>query len=305
VADTLVSVVIPCYRQAHFLSQAVESVLAQTHTCHEIIVIDDGSPDHVREVVAAYPGVRYHFQENRGLAAARNRGLQETRGEYVVFLDADDRLLPTALAAGVTALSARPECAFVWGFHRPIDARGNLLPSEPRSFSGGAGYAQLLRANVVGSPMDVMFRRSAVVAVGGFSRTVRYVEDYDLYLRLSRNHANYCHGELIAEYRYHDANMSADRPGMLREVLRALDEQASWVGNDSALRQALQEGRRWAWERYDGEPRVQRLREHLRAKRWLPATACTATLLVKYPRMFFQVMARRAKRALSPSSEHL
>ena len=90
----VVSVVIPCYRQAHFLPDAIESVLAQTYPHFEIIVVDDGSPDDTRAVAGRYPGVRCLRQRNRGLSAARNAGLAASIGTYVVFLDADDRLTP-------------------------------------------------------------------------------------------------------------------------------------------------------------------------------------------------------------------
>lgn len=297
----LLSVVIPCYRQAHFLAQALESVLAQTHTSHEIIVIDDGSPDDVPAVIGRYANVLYHRQDNRGLGAARNAGLERAKGEYIVFLDADDRLLPTALAIGAETLAARPDCAFVWGFNRPIDVRGNLLPFKPKSFSGGASYRQLLRENVVGPPVGVMFRRAVVAAVGGFDAGLRHAEDYELYLRLARKHPSYCHQELIAEYRLHDANMSSNHAGMLLGMLTALDAQRAWIGNDAKLRRALARGMRDARQCYDAEPRLERLREHVRARRWVDATACSAALLMKYPRLALQVMARRARRSLLPS----
>src|SRR5829696_2931566 len=109
----LVSVVVPCYNQARFLGEAIESVLAQSHPLFEVVVVDDGSTDDTSEVAARYPGVRLVRQENRGLSGARNAGLARSRGEYVVFLDADDRLLPGALEAGVERLGANPQCAFV------------------------------------------------------------------------------------------------------------------------------------------------------------------------------------------------
>src|SRR5215218_2770225 len=93
----LVSVVIPCYNQAHFLDEAIESVLSQSYTNFEVIVVDDGSEDETARVASGYaledPRVCLIRQQNRGLAGARNRGLAEARGEYVVFLDSDDRLL--------------------------------------------------------------------------------------------------------------------------------------------------------------------------------------------------------------------
>src|SRR5215212_4087832 len=114
-----VSVVIPCYNQAHFLPEAIESVLSQSYEEFEVLVVDDGSKDETAQVASQYvstdPRVRVIRQENRGLAGARNRGLAEAQGEYVVFLDSDDRLLKEALEVGVRELASHPECAFVSG----------------------------------------------------------------------------------------------------------------------------------------------------------------------------------------------
>ena len=103
----LVSVIITSYNQARFLSDAIESVLTQTYSQFEMVVVDDGSTDNASEVVARYPGVRYMRQDNQGLSAARNTGLRESNGAYLVFLDADDRLLP---------LLSKP----AWAAYRPI-----------------------------------------------------------------------------------------------------------------------------------------------------------------------------------------
>ena len=93
-------------------------------------MVDDGSPDNTSEVAARYSRVRCIRQENQGLAGARNTGIRESKGEYLVFLDADDRLLPEALGMGVKNLKARPECAFVSGLHQEIAADGSLLGSS-------------------------------------------------------------------------------------------------------------------------------------------------------------------------------
>src|ERR687885_795015 len=114
---SVVSVVIPCYNQAHFLGEAIESVLAQSYPHFEIVVVDDGSTDNTSEVAARYPGVRCIRQNNQGVAAARNTGIRESNGSYLVFLDADDRLLPEALEVGLEQLKVHPECAFVSGQH--------------------------------------------------------------------------------------------------------------------------------------------------------------------------------------------
>ena len=104
----LVSVVIPCYNQAHFLPEAIKSALAQTHQPVEVVVVDDGSPDNVVDVVASYPGVRCVRQENRGRSQARNAGFRASRGKYVIFLDADDRLTPNAIESHLRCFSEHP-----------------------------------------------------------------------------------------------------------------------------------------------------------------------------------------------------
>jgi glycosyltransferase involved in cell wall biosynthesis len=129
----LVSVIITSYNQAHFLNDAIESVLTQTYSRFEIVVVDDGSTDNAAEVVARYPGVRYMRQDNQGLSAARNTGLRESNGAYLTFLDADDRYLPSALETGVNCLREHPKCGFVSGHHSLISSNGSLMPRrEPR-----------------------------------------------------------------------------------------------------------------------------------------------------------------------------
>ena len=107
----LVSVVIPCWNQARFLGEAIQSVLRQTYGNTEIIVVDDGSSDETSIVARSFPGVRCIGQKNGGLASARNTGLSASRGDYVIFLDADDRLLPIAIQAGLNCLAQHPQCA--------------------------------------------------------------------------------------------------------------------------------------------------------------------------------------------------
>ena len=293
----LVSVVIPCYGQAHFLAQAVESVLTQTYAPYEIIVIDDGSPDKVSEVSGRYPAARlYRTPDNRGVSEARNLGLEKCQGEYLVFLDSDDRLLPNALASGVTALSTHPRCALVWGRRRLIDAEGNPLAAEPLVHVGGAGYGQLLRENLVGPPVGVMFRRKALEETGGFATRLSGIEDYELYLRLARAHEMHGHGELIAEYRIHHANMSLNHEQMLQTGLFVLEQQRTLVRGNHELSQALTAGRRKLSEQYDGEPRLAELQTQVRAGRWGRAITGAVALSFKYPRMFFPILLNRIAR---------
>src|SRR5215469_4431153 len=122
----LVSIIVPCFNQARYLADAVRSILRQTYSQYETLVIDDGSTDETRKVASNFEKVKYYYQPNRGLASARNTGIRECRGDFLVFLDADDLLLPTALQIGIDELLSRPECAFASGDHRRVDV--DLLP---------------------------------------------------------------------------------------------------------------------------------------------------------------------------------
>ena len=113
--EALVSVIIPCYNHARFLGEAIVSVIRQSYPHIEIIVVDDGSTDDTEQVITSYPNIQHIRQENLGVSRARNMGLSMSRGAYVLFLDADDRLLPDAVATGVHALASRKEYAFAFG----------------------------------------------------------------------------------------------------------------------------------------------------------------------------------------------
>jgi glycosyltransferase involved in cell wall biosynthesis len=296
-----VSVVIPCYAQAHFLADAIESVLRQTHPPLEIIVIDDGSPDNVREVAGRYPEVRCISQPNQGLSAARNRGLREGSGDFIVFLDADDRLLPHALATGLSAFASRPACALVWGFHLGIDVAGKPVDDFrncPHA-TGRARYVDLLRENVIGPPVVVMFRRALIDQLGGFLVEQHRSEDYEMYLRCVRSHEGWGHGQVVAEYRLHTANMSLDHTGMLAGTLMALDRQEPFVANDPGLRRVLRAGRRLARERENGGSLQLALSRSFRSGQWGKAIRGAAVLTFKYPRTFLPVLFRWMGRAFT------
>lgn len=216
-SPSLVSVIIPCYRQAHYLDEAIRSVLAQTYQPFEIIVVDDGSPDNTAEVAARYPGLVCIRQRHLGLPAARNAGLRVSAGETTVFLDADDRLSPDALETGVNSLRAARDCAFVYGFCEFIDHQGAAIPTPPPVPIAENHYRALFKQNHIRSPGAVMFRRSILSRVTGFDQTlVGGCEDIDLYLRITKNWPIHCHGRVILQYRQHRASMSMKRFKMLR-----------------------------------------------------------------------------------------
>jgi glycosyltransferase involved in cell wall biosynthesis len=213
-----VSVVIPAYNQAQFLAEAIESALNQDEPPLEVIVVNDGSTDRTAAVVAAFPSVRLLSQANHGLAAARNAGLAVCRGEFIVFLDADDRLLPGALRIGARLLAADPSLGFAAGHSRFVSRDGTPQPTNQPLRNGDDGYLSMLLRNRIRNPAMVMFRRQILDVVGGFDSNVNACADYELYLRITRDHPVVFHDDVVADYRKHGQNMSDDARVMLREV---------------------------------------------------------------------------------------
>jgi glycosyltransferase involved in cell wall biosynthesis len=295
-----VTVVIPCYNQGHFLAEAIESAIGQTYPLIEIIVVDDGSTDATRSVASAYRNVLYVRQENLGLGAARNRGLRESTGEFVVFLDSDDRLHPHALEAGRQHLGLDRSIAFAYGRCDFIGADGTRLAMSDRPLIDGDHYQALLHGNFLPNPAAIMFRRSAVDAVGGFSVSPKGkgTEDYDLCLRLARHHAACGYKEVIADYRQHDASMSRDPRLMSESVLHVLQSQEQYVWQNRKYVPAWRQGMRNWRRRYHSEVLVARIRTNAREGHWSLVVRDAASLLRANPVLLIENAQRRIRAGL-------
>lgn len=280
-AAPLISVVIPCYNQGRFLGDAIRSV--RTRLAVEIVVIDDGSTDDTPRVAASQAGVSYHYQPNAGLAAARNAGLRASRGERIVFLDADDMLAPGGLDVGSAMLDAHPDCACVTGRCLMMDAAGRLLPTPRQPELTEDAYTALLRHNHIWTPAMTMFRRGPLVEAGGFNASVNAAADYELYLRIARRWPLHDYATVVAYYRQHGSNMSGNASRMLRETLLVHGAERQHATRDPARRAAFHEGRR-RWQEFYGTNLVNEIRRHVRAKEWGPAGRKAATLAWHHPR---------------------
>ncbi len=278
----LVSVIVPCYEQAPYLEEAIESVLAQTYAQVEVVVVDDGSPDNAARVAARFPGVRCVRQPNRGLSGARNTGIRESEGELLVFLDADDRLLPRALEAGVAELRNHPEAAFAFGRYHRIGADGTRLGDDDQPRPDTDPYAVFLGYNYAGVPADGIYRRSALEAIGNFDEGLSRAEDYDLALRLAREFAVRPHEEFVAEYRVHPGGMSQNAGAMLKMTRRVLRRQRR-AARQRGLRREYREGHRF-WRRYYGDPLAARIRSAFANREFRRGLSLTGSLLRTDPR---------------------
>jgi glycosyltransferase involved in cell wall biosynthesis/SAM-dependent methyltransferase len=222
-----VSVIINVYNEdPAFIVEAIASVRWQSRPVDEIIVVEDGPRHDYSSLFARHPDVRVIRQENMGLAAARNTGLSAAHGEFILFLDGDDRLTPDAIAVNLAVLGAAPEALMSYGGWRYIDTYGAPHPPANMRPLEADTYATFLAGNCIGMHATVLYRRAALVEAGGFNTAYRACEDYELYLRLARRGSIVSTPRVLAEYRLHGSNMSGNHPMMLGTVLWVLAEQA-------------------------------------------------------------------------------
>jgi glycosyltransferase involved in cell wall biosynthesis len=230
-----------------------------------------------------------------GLSEARNSGWRASSGDYVIFLDADDRLLPDAAAAGLQAFRRWPHAAFVFGHYELVDESGAVLPTwrelrvaDDQTFTTGdfelvlpdgrrAGrspqprrvsdhYTAMLRRNYISMHAAVVYRRAVLDETGGFDPRLSALEDYELYLRMTRTHPVACHDQVIAQYRRHPAAMSCDTLNMLRMALFVLHEQRPYLAEHPGAIEAYEAGLTF-WKRHYGKQLIRSVPSHLAAGR--------------------------------------
>lgn len=201
----LISVVMPCYNGAAHLAGSVASALGQSFNDLELIVVDDGSTDNSQEILSAIadPRLRVISQANRGVCAARNRGLTEARGEYLAFLDSDDTWEPHCLEKLLAALSADPDAALAYcGWQNLGLSGGRGAPFVPPDYEGQNKCEGLFR-NCRWPIHAALTRRSAIEEVGRFDERFITSEDYLLWLKIALRHKIVRVPEVLAYYHFH------------------------------------------------------------------------------------------------------
>jgi glycosyltransferase involved in cell wall biosynthesis len=226
--NSKVSVIIPTYNRADYVLEAIESVLAQTYSDYEIIVVDDGSTDETAAVLRplAEKGViRCVYQPNQGESAARNHGIRLARGDYIAFLDSDDLFLPTKLEKQVAFLDAHPDVAFVHSCYSKFDDEGNDLGYRDTSKFAGDVYPQiLLDWSVLMAVPCVMVRAEVLDEVGGFDESMRWGPDLDLWRRITRRYPIGVIPEALSKVRVHPGNVSGDKVAAVASFERYLEK---------------------------------------------------------------------------------
>lgn len=234
----MTSVIIPTFNRAAFLREAIDSVLAQTEKDFELMVVDDGSTDDTRELVAEYGGrIRYFFQPNAGASAARNFGIRHASGKFIAFLDSDDLWLPKKLARQMQWMAAHPHILLcytdeIW-IRRGVRVNQKMIHAK----AGGWIYPLCLPRCII-SPSSVLMRRELFDAIGLFDEQLPVCEDYDLWLRAaSRFEVGFMAEPLIVKRGGHPDQLSQRDWGNDRYRVAALRKiHASGVLDETARR---------------------------------------------------------------------
>ena len=244
-----VSVIIPVYNSEKTIGEALDSVAAQMYTDYEVIVVNDGSSDQSESIIKKYMrpplDVTYVEQANKGPAAARNAGLRLAKGEFVVFLDADDLWDKDKLATAVQAMDANPEAKLVFTDMRhmvnDLLVHSSYLHERGyRHLSIGLIYDNLLKENFIFTP-TVTLRRGVLKDVGYFDENLPITEDYDLWLRIARLYPVYFIDRPLVTRRRTGGNITEDKQVYIESCIR-LREKLLEIHKEEPGRRRLIEG---------------------------------------------------------------
>lgn len=230
----LVSVIIPTFNRAATITRAIDSVLKQSYSCFELIIIDDGSTDATLEILKKYEHIekmKFFFQENLGVSVARNRGIDMATGEYICFLDSDDEWLENKLKTQIHYLQLYPKSVCIHSNEIWIRNGSRVNQMKKHKKGGGKQFQPCLNLCLI-SPSTVFLKANILVELGGFRENFPVCEDYDLWLKLtSLYEIGYIDEPLIIKHGGHDDQLSRKYFGMDYYRILSID----WVLNHRDL----------------------------------------------------------------------
>jgi glycosyltransferase involved in cell wall biosynthesis len=195
-----------------YLGFAIESVLNQTFKDFELLIIDDGSSDSTKQFCEKYlidNRVKYIYQDNKGLAGARNTGIENSQGEYICFLDDDDVWKEDKLQKQLDFFEKNPDAGMVYTNLELIDEVGKVIGYQKHKANGDI-YKELFYENIVDAPSSCMIRKEVFEKVGNFKEWMKSAEDYELWFRIAKEFKIYSTNEPLVEYRVHQNKMSTN-----------------------------------------------------------------------------------------------
>jgi glycosyltransferase involved in cell wall biosynthesis len=244
-----VSAIVPCYNGERWLGEALESIRAQTRPVHEIIVVNDGSTDQTGDIASSFGARVVEHETNLGNGAARNSGIRAATGEAIAWLDADDTWRPSHVEIVAGLLERHPDAVAAFGAVQVFGSGDRLiLGYVPITGAAEEALTEAFR-DWLHTTISAIVRRSALLAIGGFDESERYAVDFDLWLRLAREHRFVATDHVSADWRWHDTQLSAtpqrQYDALYRYRRRFLDSLAR--DGEHALCAALEEEFRAIW----------------------------------------------------------
>lgn len=232
-----VSVIMPAYNVEPYIGEAIDSVLAQTFTDFELLIVDDGSTDRTAEMARRFAARDSRLmllqQDNRGLAAARNTALRQAKGGLMALLDSDDLWMPRFLEAQIAVLDARPEVDIVTGNARTLGSHEDGLPARPWPDPRPSPDLRTILIDELSVFIMSVFRRRVYDTIGGFDEMLRTNEDFDFWLRATLAGFTFARNdEPLGFYRRRDDSLSASQVRMLRGALRVYYKQRPALRRD-------------------------------------------------------------------------
>ena len=220
-----ISVVIPTFNRLIYLERAIKSVLNQTISVNEIIIVDDGSDDGTSEFIHSnYPNLKYIFQSNSGVSAARNTGIKAASSNWIAFLDSDDAWVANKIQKQITELELNPEMNFCHSNEIWIRNGKEIKQKNTHKKFGGFIFNKCLDKCRI-SPSTVICRRSLLIKLNGFDEDLAICEDYDLWLRItSNNPVIYIEKPLIIKYGGHQDQLSRNSEGIESYHIKSLEK---------------------------------------------------------------------------------
>ena len=222
------SVVIPAFQSETRIGRTLARLKQQTFTDFEVVVVNDGSTDGTAHVIeqamAGDARIRAVEQSNRGLARSRNRGVEESRGELIAFLDDDDLWHPEKLARQIARIDDGTDAAVVTCYSALVDIDGNLLGWRFGGCTEGNVYREMLEWDMVSGGSVALVCRGAIESCGGFDEALSEREDWDLWIRMARRYSFACVPRTLVGYTRRHASMSRSYDGMLTRGRRVLEK---------------------------------------------------------------------------------
>ena len=220
-----ISVVIPTFNRLIYLERAIKSVLNQTISVNEIIIVDDGSDDGTSEFIYSnYPNLKYIFQSNSGVSAARNTGIKAASSNWIAFLDSDDAWVTNKIQKQITELELNPEMNFCHSNEIWIRNGREIKQKNTHKKFGGFIFDKCLDKCRI-SPSTVICRKSLLIKLNGFDEDLAICEDYDLWLRItSNNPVIYIEKPLIIKYGGHQDQLSRNSEGIESYHIKSLEK---------------------------------------------------------------------------------